>query len=171
MKTLRIIALLLTALVLSPTVFAQMEHWNKVSTLARDARIAVRTGRHFHEMCFFQYATDDRLSCKRVLRGLRSVLLSPDETFARDQIREVRLEHGDTVNAATGAAIGGGIGATLGAAQSSGSLTRGGGALLLGTGGAIMGGFRPRLSRPARKSDLPALISSLEQVTPLTKGY
>jgi len=87
MKTLRIIALLLMALALSPTVFAQMEDWNKVSTLARDTRIAVRTGRHFHEMCFFRYATDDRLSCKRVLRGLRSVLLAGRNIRARPDSR------------------------------------------------------------------------------------
>jgi hypothetical protein len=71
----------------------------------------------------------------------RRFRLHPEAVYPRDKIRDVRLEHSDAANVATGAAIGGGIGAAIGASAHNQSLTRPGGALLFGTGGAIIGGF------------------------------
>ena len=55
-------------------------------------------------------------------------------------IVEVRREHTDKLNTATGALVGGGVGAAIGATAGNGTLTRGGGALLLGGIGALVGG-------------------------------
>ena len=88
----------------------------------------------------FEAATDDALICERIPHGL--IRVGPSEVrFDRRSTREVRLEHNDTANRLTAAAIGTGAGAALGASNNSGSLTRGGSALLLGGIGAIVGGF------------------------------
>ncbi len=121
---------------------AQQRDWQAVKKLAPDTRISVRYGRLFiHNVCYFQSATDDKLICKRILRGSSRVLIPSEAVYHRDRIREVRLEHSDAANVATGAVIGGGVGAAIGASVHSNSLTRPGSALLLGTGGAIIGGF------------------------------
>jgi hypothetical protein len=121
--------------------FAQTGNWQAVKQLDPGVKISVRSEHHsLRSTCYFQRATDDQLFCERILRGVSQVLIPPDAVYERKKIREVRLEHSDRSNAATGAAIGGGIGATLGAANDNGTLTREGGALLLGTVGALIGG-------------------------------
>jgi hypothetical protein len=67
--------------------------------------------------------------------------IPPEAVYERNRVREVRLEHGESVNMLAGAGIGAGVGAALGAAVNNGTVTRGGGAILLGGLGGLMGGF------------------------------
>jgi hypothetical protein len=132
----------LATLFLAPVAFAQTGSWQAVKQLDPGTKISVQLARHsLHSTCYFQSATDDQLFCERVLRGVSRVLIPPDAAYERKYVNEVRLEHSDRSNAVIGTAIGGSIGATLGAAKGNGTLTRGGGALLLGTGGALVGSF------------------------------
>jgi hypothetical protein len=101
----------------------------------------VHSASRFHTLCIFERATDEQLVCEHILHGPRRAFIPLERVYERNKIREVRLEHTDGANMATGAAIGGGVGAAIGASSGNGSLTRGGTALLLGTGGAIIGGF------------------------------
>ena|SRR5882672_7478931 len=141
MRHLRIYRSVLATLFFAPMAFAQTGNWQAVRQLDPGTKISVQFEHHsLHSTCYFQRATDDQLFCERVLRGVSQVLIPPDAVHERKNIREVRLEHSDSSNTATGVAIGGGIGATLGAANNNGTLTRGGGALLLGTVGALIGG-------------------------------
>jgi hypothetical protein len=133
--------LLSAALLIANAAPAQSGDWQAVKNLQPGARISVSVDRPFHTMCIFQRATDEELLCERILRGSRRVLIPPDAIYERGKIREVRLEHGDSANVATGAVIGGGVGATIGASTHNTALTRPGRILLLGTGGAIIGGF------------------------------
>ena len=128
-------------LLLASVAMAQQGDWQSVKNLVPGTRITVRERHPFHSMCIFQRATDEELFCERILRGSSRVLIPPEAVYDRNKVREVRLEHSDAANAATGAAIGGGVGAAIGASAHSTSLTRPGSALLLGTGGAIIGGF------------------------------
>jgi uncharacterized protein YcfJ len=90
--------------------------------------------------CIFRLATDDALICDPIQRGL--ILLGPTEvTIDRKSVREVRREHSEGANEVAGAAIGAGIGAVIGASTGNGTVTRGGGALLLGGIGGLIGGF------------------------------
>jgi hypothetical protein len=121
--------------------FAQTGNWQAVKQLEPGTKISLQSDHLWlHSTCYFQRATDDQLFCERILRGVSRVLIPPDAVYERKKIREVRLEHSDRSNAATGAVIGGGIGATLGATRGNGTLTPEGGALLLGTTGALIGG-------------------------------
>jgi hypothetical protein len=140
MKPIRAI-FFLSALLLATAATAQTGDWEAVRNLPPGTRISVRDGHPFHNLCIFQRATDDQLFCERILHGLSRGMIPPEAVYPRDKVRDVRLEHSDAANVATGAAIGGGIGAAIGASAHSPSLTRPGGALLLGTGGAIIGGF------------------------------
>jgi hypothetical protein len=125
-------------LVLALSAQAQSGDWRALKSLPPDTRISVKI--RFRTLCDFQYATDDRLVCERIMRG--PIPFGPDHfSFARKQIREVRLEHSDNTNALVGATVGGGIGVVLGAAGKNDTTTREGGALLLGGIGAIAGGI------------------------------
>jgi hypothetical protein len=141
MRDTRTISFLLAPLLLASLAIAQQADWQAVKNLAPDTRISVRSEHPFHSMCIFQRATDEQLLCERILRGSSRLLIPPEAVYDRKKIREVRLEHSEAANVATGAAIGGGVGAAIGASARSGALTRSGGAFLLGTGGAIIGGF------------------------------
>jgi hypothetical protein len=141
MRHLRIYRSVLATLFFAPTAFAQTGNWQAVKQLEPGMKISVQVDHHsLHSTCYFQRATDDQLFCERVLHGVSRVLIPPDAAYDRKEIREVRIEHSDRSNTAAGAAIGGGVGATLGAANGNGTLTREGGALLLGTVGALIGG-------------------------------
>jgi len=61
----------------------------------------------------------------------------PEVRFRRDEIREIRVDHGDDANAVAGAAIGGATGATFGAIAAESS--KGAAAFLSGTIGAAIG--------------------------------
>ncbi len=129
-----------TLLVLASIAVAQTGDWQAVKDLRPGTKISVQYG-HFHNLCIFEQATDEQLACDHVFHGPRGAFTPLERVYERNKIREVRLEHSDRANMATGAAIGGGVGAAIGASSGNGGLTRGGTALLLGTGGAIIGGF------------------------------
>ena len=137
MKHTKLILLLSTALLLASTAPAQTGDWQAVKHLQPGTKISV----HFRNLCVFEHATDEQMVCEHTLHGPRGAFFPSERVYERRKIREVRLEHSDTANIATGAAIGGGIGAAIGANASNGTLTRGGSALLLGTGGALIGGI------------------------------
>ena len=141
MNTLRTTLFLMTAFSLAPTALAQTKDWQAVKNLAPGTKISVHSNRHrFRDTCLFQRATDNQLFCEWELHGLTSILIPPDVIYQRKEVREVRLEHRNVSNMAMGAAVGGGIGAAAGAAKGGGPLTRGGGALLIGSIGALVGG-------------------------------
>jgi hypothetical protein len=141
MRHAKIIFLLSAAVLLSSSALAQTGDWQAVKNLQPGTRISVQGGHSFHNLCIFEHATDEQLVCEHILHGPRGAFLPSERVYERKKIREVRLEHSDAANMATGAAIGGGIGAAVGASAGNGSLTRGGTALLLGTGGALIGGI------------------------------
>jgi uncharacterized membrane protein len=74
------------------------------------------------------------------------LFIPPEAVYRRKLVREIRLEHSDASNMAVGAAIGGAVGGALGAAGSGGAHPRArvGGGLLVGMGGALVGGFTGR---------------------------
>ena len=133
----QIISSMVVALFFGSTAQAQTGDWQAVENLKPGTRISVKA-RH-RVRCIFQGATLDELTCKRSDRLFRT--LSSEIVFDRQSVREVRLERSDEANAAVGAAIGAGAGAAAGASNGNGTLTRGGGALLLGGIGAIVGWF------------------------------
>jgi hypothetical protein len=126
-------------LLLASIAVAQTGDWQAVKDLRPGTKISVQYG-HFHNLCIFEQATDEQLACDHVFHGPRGAFTPLERVYERNKIREVRLEHSDAANIATGAAIGGGIGAAVGAGNGNGALTRGGGALLLGGIGALIGG-------------------------------
>jgi hypothetical protein len=127
---------MLALLILASSAQAQTGNWQAVENIKPGSRISVKAEHRVR--CIFRYATDDELVCKRIHRGLfRSA--PPEIAFDRPSVREVRLEKSDEANAAVGAAIGAGVGAAAGASNGNGTLTRGGGALLLGALGAVIG--------------------------------
>jgi uncharacterized protein YcfJ len=134
------ISLLLTLPILASMALAQAGDWQAVKHLQPGTRISVQGASPFHLLCVFEHADDEQLVCELIRRGPRGASIPLERVYARKRIREVRLEHSDAANMTTGAAIGGGIGAALGASAGNGN-TRVGGALLLGTGGALIGGF------------------------------
>jgi hypothetical protein len=132
----KIISLLLAVLMYGPGVQAHTGDWQAVEKLTPGTRISVRAQHRIR--CVFQRATDDELACKRLYRSLA---LSSEIVFDRQSVREVRLERSDEANGAVGALIGAGAGAAVGASNGKGTATREGGALLLGSIGAIAGWF------------------------------
>jgi hypothetical protein len=137
-------AILLALLLLAAMVPAQSRDWQAVKHLQAGNRISVRSDRSFvRNTCFFLRATDDQLVCERAVHSRRQVIIPPipsEAVYERSRVREVRLEHSEAANAMAGAGIGAGMGAGLGASANNGTLTRGGGALLLGSIGAVIGG-------------------------------
>jgi hypothetical protein len=133
---LRIISsLLVTVLRCGSNLRAQTGDWQAVENVKPGTRISVKT--HNRVRCVFQSASQHELTCKRLHRLFRRL---PCETvFDRQSVREVRLERSVEANVALGAALGAGAGAAAGASNGNGTLTRGGGALLLGGIGAIVG--------------------------------
>jgi hypothetical protein len=114
--------------------------WRAVQNIQRGSVISVKAPGLRHARCYFDYADEQALYCVRVQHGsLR--LHPPGITVPRRDAQEVRLEHSEAANAAAGAAIGAGAGAAIGAGTGDRTLTRPGGALLLGGIGAIIGGF------------------------------
>jgi hypothetical protein len=140
MRHTRIIFLTFAAVLLASTATGQTGDWQVVKNLQPGTKISVQGGHSFHNLCVFEHATADQLVCEHIRHGPRGAVLPSERVYQRGTIREVRLEHSDTANIATGAAIGGGIGAAVGASAGNGTLTRGGGALLLGGIGALVGG-------------------------------
>lgn len=134
------LAVLLTVLLLASIAQAQTGSWQAVEDLQPGTKISVQGTSPFHNVCIFEHATDEQLVCQRIQHGSRRAFSPSERVYERKRIREVRLEHSDVANMATGAAIGGGIGAAVGASAGNGTLTRGGGALLLGGIGALVGG-------------------------------
>jgi hypothetical protein len=134
------LSLLLAPLLLAAVAPAQTGDWQIVQHLQPGTKISVRIAGPFHNLCVFEHATDEQLVCEHVMHGPRGALFSSERVYPRKMVREVRLEHSDAANIATGAAIGGGIGAAAGASVNNGTLTRGGGAILLGGVGALIGG-------------------------------
>ncbi|HEX9112296.1 MAG TPA: hypothetical protein VF845_12520 [Terriglobales bacterium] len=138
------IPFLLAPLLLAASALAQTGDWQAVKDLQPGTRISVRSDHLFiHNTCFFLSATDDQLVCERAVHSRRRMLippLPPEAIYERSRVREVRLEHSEGANTMAGAGIGAGIGAALGASTNNGTLTRGGGALLLGGIGALVGG-------------------------------
>jgi len=132
----QIISSLVVVFLLASNAQAQAGDWQALQHLRPGTRITVKT-RH-RARCFFTMATDDELVCKPP----RLLWLGPAERrFDRQSVREVRLESSDEANGAVGAAIGAGAGAALGASNGNGTLTRGGGAFLIGSIGALCGWF------------------------------
>jgi hypothetical protein len=134
------ISLVSTILLLASIARAQTGSWQAVKDLQPGTRISVQGASRFHSPCIFEQATDEQLVCEYILHGPRRAFIPSQRVYERKKIREVRLEHSDAANMATGAAIGGGLGAAVGATAGNGTLTRGGGALLLGGIGALVGG-------------------------------
>src|SRR3989442_2953949 len=149
MRRQRIIHCMLAGLILASSAQAQTGDWRAVENLKPRSRISVKV--HLRTICFFLRATHDELVCE--LPADHRIPFGPFQlTFDRRSIREVRLEHSEAADAALGAAIGGGVGAAVGASQKPETLTRGGGAILLGAiGGLVGGGFCQELSSPARE--------------------
>jgi hypothetical protein len=114
--------------------------WRAVENLAPGSIISLKSpGRH-HLRCRFERADIDLLVCERIVHG--NLVFGPTEiVLERRNIDQVRLEHSEAANAATGALLGAGAGAAIGASVHNGTLTRPGGALLIGAIGGIIGGF------------------------------
>ena len=132
-----IVPLLLLLLLLGLTAGAQTDDWRAVQKLTPGTHISVKAG--FRFLCVFQEATDDALVCEAPQRNLIRTGRST-YTVARSSVREARLEHTDTSNAAFGALVGGGAGAAIGASVKNRTPDRVKGALLLGGVGALLGG-------------------------------
>ena len=144
MRHTKAIFFLSAVLLLASTAPAQTGDWQAVRNLPPGTRISVRSNHLFvRNTCFFLSATDDQLVCERALHSRRRMIIPPippEAVYQRSRVREVRLEHGEDANMLAGAGIGAGVGAALGAGVNNGTLTRGGGALLLGSLGALIGG-------------------------------
>lgn len=144
MRHTKVIFFLSAVLLLASAAPAQTGDWQAVKNLPPGTRISVRSNHLFvRNTCFFLSATDDQLVCERALHSRRRMIIPPippEAVYQRSRVREVRLEHGEDANMLAGAGIGAGVGAALGAGVNNGTLTRGGGALLLGSLGALIGG-------------------------------
>jgi hypothetical protein len=139
MQHTKAIFFLSAVVLLASTAPAQTGDWQAVKNLPPGTRISVKTGHFFANTCFFVSATDDQLVCERRRRMIIPPV-PPEAVYERSRVREVRLEHSEAANTLAGAGIGAGIGAAVGASSNNGTLTRGGGALLLGGIGALIGG-------------------------------
>jgi hypothetical protein len=124
MKHIKANFFLSAALLLASASLAQTGDWQAVKNLQPGTKISVRSASLFHNLCIFERATDEQLVCEHILHGPRGAFIPSEHVYERKRIREVRLEHSDAANMATGAAIGGGIGATVDASATSGVLTR-----------------------------------------------
>ena len=123
---------------------AQLRDWKVVKQLAPGTPISVKYGSFWlHNRCLFESANEDVLVCERVLYGTSRLFIPPEAVYRRNLVREIRLEHSDASNIAVGAAIGGAVGGALGAAGSGDTRAqaRAGAGLLVGLGGAAIGGF------------------------------
>lgn len=123
---------------------AQSRNWNVVEQLAPGTPISVKYGRFWlHNRCVFERATEEVLVCERVSYGMSRLFIPPVAEYRRKLVREIRLEHSDASNIAFGAALGGAVGGALGAAGSGDTHTRArvGTGILVGMGGAALGGF------------------------------
>jgi hypothetical protein len=138
------IPFLVAPLLLAASALAQTSGWQAVKNLQPGTRISIRTDHLFiRNTCFFLSATDDQLVCERAVHSRRRMIIPPippEAVYERRRVREVRLERSEAANTMAGAGIGAGIGAALGASSNNGTLTRGGGALLIGGLGALVGG-------------------------------
>ncbi|HEV2488411.1 MAG TPA: hypothetical protein VGT03_01270 [Candidatus Acidoferrales bacterium] len=158
MRKLHIISLLLLFEFLAPAASAHKRSWEAVEKLPPGTSISVKSD-WLRTQCTFVSATDDQLVCQPVppMQPLYGPwprtpfpvpyppAPPPDlAIYRREDIREVRLEHSVPVNVLTGLGIGAGVGAGLGASNDSGTLTRGGGALLGGLIGGLVGGVIAR---------------------------
>jgi len=126
---------------------AQSRDWKVVKQLAPGTPISVKYGSFWlHNRCVFESASDDVLVCERVLYGTSRLFIPPEAVYRRKLVREIRLEHSDASNIALGAAVGGAVGGALGAAASGDTHTRArvGAGLLVGMGGAAIGGLMGR---------------------------
>jgi hypothetical protein len=126
---------------------AQSGDWKVVQQLTPGTPISVKYGRFWiHNRCLFENATQDVLVCERVLYGTNRLFIPPEAVYRRKLVREVRLERSDASNIAFGAAVGGAVGGALGAAGSGDAHTqaRVGAGLLVGMGGAAIGGLMGR---------------------------
>jgi hypothetical protein len=126
MKTTRLIPLLIVLLLLAAVSSGQTADWSAVEQLNRGTPISVKL--KLRLQCDFSYATETELVCEPRLQG--RIPRGPI-AFRRGAIRQVRIERVEASTVA-GAVIGAGAGAAVGASSGNGSLTRGGGALLLG---------------------------------------
>ena len=151
MRKLQILTSLALFALLAPYLHAQTGDWNAVENLAPGTSMSVKGRGHFHLMCTFVQANDDRLVCARPAHyqpiltrrfpfPVPTPIQGPYYFFDRRQIRDVRLEHSRANNALIGAAVVGGAFAAVGANSDSGTLTRGGGAILCGLIGGLIGG-------------------------------
>src|SRR6266851_4436315 len=134
MKHAKPISLVFALFLLTPMASAQTGDWQAVKSLQPDTKISVQYSRPFRGICIFERATDEQLVCEHIMHGPRGLIVPSEYVYERKRIREVRLEHSDTANIATGAVIGGGVGVAIGTSRGSGTT------LLLGTGGALIGG-------------------------------
>ncbi len=140
MKHLKTILLVSTLFLRASLASAQAGDWQAVKDLQPGTKISVLYGVPLHVLCVFDHATDEQLICERVFHGPRGASSSRERAYHRSTIREVRLEHSDAANIATGAAIGGGIGVAVGVGAGRNATQRGVGGLLLGGLGALFGG-------------------------------
>jgi hypothetical protein len=114
--------------------------WQAVKDLSPGTALtlSVRHLRYSEAHCVFLTADDNGLVCEHRWKTL--IAVPPRELrYSRDQVREVRVEHSDDLNAKAGAIIAGGVGAALGAALPGRPEERLGGALLLGGIGGLGG--------------------------------
>jgi hypothetical protein len=137
MKHAKPISLVFALFLLTSMASAQTGDWQAVRSLQPGTKISVYSASLFHNLCIFERATDEQLVCEHIMHGPRGLIVPSEYVYERKRIREVRLEHSDAANMATGAAIGGGVGAAIGASKGS---DREGGALLIGGIGALVGG-------------------------------
>ena len=144
MRYKRAIQFLWVPLLLASNVWAQAGDWQAVKNLTPGTRISVRADHAFgRNTCFFLSATDDQLACERIRHARPRLIIPPVPSravYERSRVREVRLEHSEAANLMAGAGIGAGVGAAVGATANNGTVTRGGGAILLGAIGALVGG-------------------------------
>ena|ERR1700722_679701 len=140
MKHVKTILLVSTLFMLASYASGQAGDWQAVKDLQPGTKISVLYGVPFHVLCVFDHATDEQLICERVLHGPHGGFGSRERGYRRDNIKEVRLEHSDAANIATGVAIGGGIGVAVGVGTGRNATRRGEGGLLLGGLGALFGG-------------------------------
>ena len=160
MRTQHLISFVLITAFLVPAAGARKRSWENVEKLPPGTSISVKSV-WLRTQCTFVSATDDELDCDPVPPSgpvYRSWPPAPFPipyppasrsglaVYRREDVLEVRLEHSVPVNELTGVGIGAAAGAGAGAANDSGTLTRGGGALLGGLIGGLIGGVIGRNS-------------------------
>jgi len=142
----RIVYPLLALVIFISSAQAQIGDWQNVEDIRSGLTIFVQGDRHFAR-CTFEHATDSALFCEQ---ASRSPFFEPREIrFERTEIRRVSIEYFRDGNAAKGALVGMGVGATLGAVsgdQADGR-SRLGGAIIVGTIGAVFGSMFARSFR------------------------